>query len=307
MTGRFGCSTYRPQRALTMLFIDGLGIGSENPRENPMARFNPRILCIFESTAGPVMAEGRVLPTDVRMGVAGTPQSATNQTTLFTGTNAAQRLGRHVSGFPNGSLKELIRQRSLMRRLHRQGCQVTFANAYRPAFFSNRPRWVSVTTVMCETAGVRLRTFHDLEQDRALYMDYTNRLLREQGLDLPLRSPGEAARILVNLAAEYEFCLYEYFLTDLVGHRGDLEQATEILVHLDEFLSVLVEETLPGRSLLVTSDHGNIEAMSHKGHTQNQVATFFWGEICEQVRDRDSISLVEISSVIENYLTAHQQ
>ena len=117
-------SSYRPERALTMLFIDGLGIGSENPRENPMARFNPRVLGIFESSAGPVMAEGRILPTDVRMGVAGTPQSATNQTTLFTGTNAAQRLGRHVSGFPNASLKELIRQRSLMRRLHSQGYKV---------------------------------------------------------------------------------------------------------------------------------------------------------------------------------------
>ena len=174
-----------------------------------------------------------------------------------------------------------------------------------PAFFSNRPRWVSVTTVMCETVGVRLRTLDDLQQNRALYMDYTNLLLRERGFDLPLRSPGAAARILANLAADYEFCLYEYFLTDLVGHRGDLEQATEVLMQLDEFLSVLVEETLPGRSLLVTSDHGNIEAMGHKGHTENQVATFLWGEICQQIRDRDSISLVEISSVIENHLTAH--
>lgn len=121
--------------------------------------------------------------------------------------------------------------------------------------------------MMCETAGVRLRTLHDLEQNRALYMDYTNHLLQERGFDLPLCFPGEAARILANLAAEYEFCLYEYFLTDLVGHRGDLEQATEVLVHLDEFLSVLVEETLPGRFLLVTTDHGNIEAMSHKDHT----------------------------------------
>ena len=86
---------------------------------------------------------------------------------------------------------------------------------------------------MCETAGVRLRTLHDLEQDRGLYMDYTNHLLQERGFDLPLRSLGEAARILANLAAESEFCLYKHFLTDLVGHRGDLEQATEVLVHLD--------------------------------------------------------------------------
>ena len=138
-------------------------------------------------------------------------------------------------------------------------------------------------------------------------MDYTNRLLRERGLDLPLRSPGEAARILANLAAEYEFCLYEYFLTDLVRHRGDLGQATEVLIQLDEFLTVLVAETLPGRSLLVTSDHGNIEAMDHQRHTEKQVATFLWGEMCRQIRDRDSISLVEISSLIENYLTARQQ
>ncbi len=54
-----------------MLFVDGLGIGSKNPLENPMARFNPRVLHIFEPAAGPAMAGGRVLPTDVRMGVAG--------------------------------------------------------------------------------------------------------------------------------------------------------------------------------------------------------------------------------------------
>ncbi len=40
MTGRSDSSSYRPERALTMLFIDGLGIGSENPvKRNIIERY----------------------------------------------------------------------------------------------------------------------------------------------------------------------------------------------------------------------------------------------------------------------------
>ena len=36
-----------------------------------------------------------------QLGIEGLPQSATGQTALFTGINAAQLLGRHLFGFPN--------------------------------------------------------------------------------------------------------------------------------------------------------------------------------------------------------------
>ena len=286
-----------------MVFIDGLGIGPRDPDRNPLARFNPQVLSVFEEAIGPVRGNGIVLQTDAQMGIGSMPQSATNQTTLFTGTNAAAILGGHLSGFPNKALKEMLGKHSLMQRLQARGIDTAFANAYHPRFFTHRPRWISVTTVMCETAGVRLRTLEDLHDERALYMDYTNQLLRERGCAVPLHSPRKAAKILSKLARNYSFCLYEYFLTDLVGHRGTLEEATRMLDNLDEFLSVLVEQTLPQRSLLVTSDHGNIEVMSHKGHTGNKVPTIIWGDMQALVAGKSSISLAQISSLVENFLS----
>ena len=291
----------RKSDGLIMIFVDGLGLGPGDPTTNPLARFKPRALTAIDGH--PPLYQGRVLATRTDMGIEGTPQSATNQTSLFTGVNGPKLLGRHLSAFPNRRLREIVREKSIMRRLRDAGRTTAFANAYSPPFFSKRPRWVSVTTVMCESAGVRLRTFDDLRLGRALYMDYTNRLLREQGLDIPSRSPDQAGRLLAQLARDYDFCLYEYFLTDLVGHRGTIQEATRLLRDLDTFVAALLDQVDSGCSVLLTSDHGNIESMDHARHTHNRVPTFLWGPIGSLAPDSDQFSLTDISHLIEMYLT----
>lgn len=287
------------------IFIDGLGVGEKNSAINPLAAFEPQVLRVFQGQMGPFPRRGTGLVTDACLGVAGLPQSATGQTSLLTGLNAARRLGRHLQGFPNQVLKALIERESLFQRLQRRGLSVTFANTYTPGFFEKRPRRVSVSTVMCETAKVPLWRLEDLRDGRSLFMDFTNRALQERGFEIPLRTPAQAAQVLLDLAARYHLCFYEYFLTDLVGHRGTFEEAVDLLRQLDLFLAAVVEQVdLERLSVVVCSDHGNIEQMDSPQHTTHSVPTLLWGGIQKVIPTHCSkFSLVDVAPLIEDFVS----
>ena len=293
------------ENRVIFIFIDGLGIGDRNPDVNPLAAFEPKILRLYQDTLGPFPFQGQCLVTDAQLEVAGTPQSATGQTALLTGVNAAAHLGRHLQGFPDRTLKGLIAEHSLFRRLKQAGLQVTFANTYTPGFFEKPPRWPSVTTVMCETARVPLHRLDDLVAQRSVFMDFTNRILRERGHQVPLRTPSEAARILLDLSRNYHLCLYEYFLTDLTGHRGNLEEAVRLLEQLDDFLFAVIQGAdLETTSVIISSDHGNIEKMDQKQHTTNPVGTLLWGPIQgEAPRKSGPFGLTGVAPMIERALS----
>ena len=192
---------------VVFIFIDGIGIGPRDQRSNPLACFSGKVLRFFRDENVELPDRGRCVPTDACLGVQGVPQSATGQTTLFTGINAAVEVGRHVQGFPSGRLRQLISSQSIFRTLMNKHFRVTFANAYTPRYFEKHPRWISATTHMCESAGVQLRTIENLGSGAALFMDFTNRILLDLGIDVPINSPGRAAEILVNLSRDYDLCL----------------------------------------------------------------------------------------------------
>ena len=291
------------KRSLLLIFIDGLGIGPGEPGRNPLAGFDAQVLRLASEALGPFPSGGVCVPTDASLETQGLPQSATGQTTLFTGVNAPKRLGRHMQGFPGPSLKSLIEQNSLFKSMKDHGYKVTFANAFTPRFFTDRPRWVSTTTFMSESAGIELRQLDALKSGRSLFMDFTNRYLLEKGMNVPLRSPEDAGDILVELSRDYDLCLYEYFLTDLEGHRGTYESAVELLVELDRFLVRVVNSIdLDRCSLAITSDHGNIEDMSSNRHTRNPVPTILWGEIRKFLPpEKRCLRLDDITPLIERY------
>ena len=58
-------------------------------------------------------------------------------------------------------------------------------------------------------------------------MDFTNRILIESGEDVAERSEEEAATVLARIVAENRFTLYEYFITDKVGHAQDMALARD--------------------------------------------------------------------------------
>ena len=83
------------------------GLGLEE-QSNPFFNVKtPFLTSLFEGksltreASGKDYAGATLLALDAVLGVKGRPQSATGQTSLFTGVNAAAVLGRHLRGFPN--------------------------------------------------------------------------------------------------------------------------------------------------------------------------------------------------------------
>lgn len=286
-----------------LLFIDGLGIGRRD-EHNPLARLGSDAspLALFQGEEPALPFEGVLARTDARLGVEGRPQSASGQTTILTGVNAPAAIGYHKQGFPNEALREIIAARSIFIQLKQAGIEpVTFANAYTPRFFNSRPRWVSATTTAVEAAGLAFRTIEDLRAGRAVYQDFTNRVLIESGFDAPERTPEEAAATLAGIVSEHRFTLYEYFITDRVGHAQDFEGALAVLSNLARFVrATLAQVDLARTTVVLTSDHGNIEDLSRRNHTLHDVPTLAWGAAREfvgrRVRDLADITpaLVEI-------------
>ncbi|MEJ2144866.1 MAG: peptidase [Acidobacteriota bacterium] len=289
------------ERAVLMIFLDGVGIGKDDPEINPFARIDARIFNEFEDRNGRLPGQGVCLRTDACLGVEGLPQSATGQVTLFTGENAARYLGYHLQGFPNRALKDRLRAESIFRRVRSLGGEVVFANAYTPRYLERKRSWVSATTAMCESAGVPLRTVSDVAAGRAVYFDPTNARLIRNGFDVPVRTVEQSAEVLVSLTRASNLCLYEYFLTDRAGHRGTLEEAAEVADEADRLVSAAVELIdLTRSSLLVCSDHGNLEDKTTRLHTRNPVPTLVWGELCNFLPATPTLQ--DIAPALKGYL-----
>ncbi len=298
-------------RSVLLFFIDGLGIGargSANPLDG-LADAAP--LALFQGETSQTVFDGIVVPTDACLGVDGRPQSASGQTTILTGVNAPALLGYHKQGFPNKALLEIIQEHSIFLQLKRaEVTPISFANAYTKRFFEERPRWVSATTAAVEAAGLSFRTIRDLRNDQAVYQDFTNAVLLERGESAALRTPDEAARVLARIVSENRFTLYEYFITDQVGHAQDMTAAKSVLQNLARFIrELLARLDLHRTSVILTSDHGNIEDLSSRNHTLNDVPTIVWGAHQDLISTRIR-SLADITPLVVETLTtsakAHQ-
>ncbi len=293
-----------PESSVLLFFIDGLGIGTRGPF-NPLDNLQGATpLAVFQNEAPESCFEGIVIPTDPCLGVEGRPQSASGQTTILTGVNAPGTLGYHKQGFPNKALLEIINQHSIFRQLREAGVSpVTLANAYTSRFFDKRPRWVSATTAAVEAAGMAFRTLDDLKRGSAVFMDFTNRILIERGEDVSERSEEEAATVLADITAENRFTLYEYFITDKVGHVQDMPKAQVVLSSLAHFIrELLARLDLKRTTVILTSDHGNIEDLSSRNHTLHAVPTIVWGAQRERIAARIQ-TLADITPAIVALLT----
>ena len=288
-----------------LFFIDGLGIGTRGA-DNPLLQIaGVEPLAHFINETSSVIFDGILIPTDPRLGIEGRPQSASGQTTILTGINAPKHLGYHKQGFPNQILRDVISEHSIFLQLKNLNIEPnTFANAYTPKFFTETPRWKSATTCAIEAANETFRKLPDLFGRAALFHDFTNRHLIELGFDAPVFSPSEAGEILANLVERYRFTLYEYFITDKIGHAQSHEKAAEYLPQLAEFVrETLRKIDLETTTVILTSDHGNIENLAVKNHTLNDVPTIVWGrkrhEIAKLIKDLSDITPTIISLLNE--------
>jgi hypothetical protein len=229
---------------------------------------------------------------DACMGVDGLPQSATGQAALFTGVNAPALVGRHISAFPTAPLRELIAEKSLLKQVADQGGRVLFANAHSELFWEmirQKRRPMGVSTLTALAAGAPIPTMDDLRAGRAVLWDITHEVARGYlGYELALVAAEEAGARLARLAAEYDLVLFESFLPDLAGHRrGDPEW---VLRRLDPFLGSVLTRRSADTTVVVCSDHGNIEDTSTKAHTRNPVPLLVVGPAAHCFREAKAIT-----------------
>ncbi|HEV7474706.1 MAG TPA: alkaline phosphatase family protein [Pyrinomonadaceae bacterium] len=293
--------------SVLLFFIDGLGIGSRGPL-NPLDGLDgAEPLALFKDEPLTTIHDGIVVPTDACLGVDGRPQSASGQTTILTGVNVPATLGYHKQGFPNAAMLEIIRERSIFLQLTRAGIKpITFANTYTDKFFEERPRWVSATTATMEAAAIPFRKVIDNKAGKAVFHDFTNQALLDRGEDVELRTPDEAAAVLARVVSENQFTLYEYFMTDKAGHAQDMQAAKTVLRNLASLIrGVLDKIDLRQTSVILTSDHGNIEDLSSRNHTLNAVPTIIWGANRNRIASHIK-TLADITPAIVDVLTRRE-
>lgn len=283
-------------RKILFLFIDGVGLREISP-DNPVNHEVCPTLCR--------LVEHHGKPIDACLGVEGLPQSATGQSTMFTGVNTAKYMGRHCEGFPGPNLRLLIEKSNLFLSLKERGKRVKFADAYLvdSADELAPKRFKSVTTVMALTTPEVVSTVNDLIDDDAVMQDLTRETIQDRWPDIPVVRPEDAAQHLFDVALQYDFTLFEYFQTDVAGHSMDYNRACSVLREYDRFLAALLRFTqAAGITIVLTADHGNIEAMSMRTHTFNQVPFIVVGPGEQAMRDSVN-SLVDVTPMILNEMT----
>ena len=273
------------------LFIDGVGL-RDAATDNPV---NPEVcpaLCRLIAKHGK--------PIDARLGIDGPPQSATGQATMFSGVNCAAAMGKHCEGFPGPNLRKIIETDNLFKQLRSKGKEVCFSDAYLvdSAEELAARRFKSVTTVMALTTPETIRTVDDLQNGQAVMQDLTRETIQDRWPDIAVIPPQRAAEHLASIVRQFDFTLFEFFQSDVAGHSMDYARACAALRTYDRFLASIVRFTeAMGVTLVMTSDHGNIENISERGHTLNPVPFVAFGPKEEFLRERVS-SLVDVTPAL---------
>jgi hypothetical protein len=143
-------------------------------------------------------------------------------------------------------------------------------------------------------AGLPLRTWNDVRQNRALTGTMTHELESRFNWEdlgesaLPIRSAEEAARVLVALANEHDFTFYKYQLADLVSHTGQVELARAVFSRIESFVEAVLKQIDAGETVvIITSDHGHLEQVAFtKGHPKSRVPTWYFGQEPETQADQ---------------------
>jgi len=294
-----------------MVFLDGVGIGKKDYQFNPFFKYGFKA---FEKIFGSIpsldsqrLTNGThfLFPTDATLGVEGLPQSGTGQASLFCGFNAPKFVGKHYGPFPYTTTIPILQKDNILVYFKDKYRSSYFANAYPKVFFdyvnSGRSR-LSVTTLTCSLSGIRLNSVTDVRVGRALTAELTNERWNQRlGYKLKVIKPKTAARRLLRIAEKYKFTLYEYYLSDHIGHLRLANEFEKIFSELNEFLFTLLNEVDSKKmTLIICSDHGNLENLSVKTHTLNPALTITTGrgakEIAECVTD-----ITQVKEAVLNY------
>lgn len=315
---------------ILFFFLDGVGLGADDPGTNPLVRASmPDVNTLLEghkiianghntsTGVGPWLIHTRrasLLALDACLGIEGMPQSASGQASLLTGKNVPGLLGAHVGPKPDPAVMGILNHGTLFSHLSEQKLKTSLANAYPPRYFTSIERGYRIPGVIvlaAKYAGMHINTRDDLAHGEAISADFTAQGWREHlGLvDTPLLNPHQAGERLADLAAGNELTFFEYWLTDVAGHHQDMQNACELLELFSHVLGSLVSAWDDDQGLiLITSDHGNLEDLSTRHHTRNDVPLILIGsqilrerfiEVLFQVnRSKTKLDLTDITPAI---------
>lgn len=215
---------------------------------------------------------------DATLGYEGRPQSATGQTTLLTGVNAAAAMGRHYGPWPGPTLRALLERDTLFHLAQGVG-GAALANAYPREYFealSGRRLRTNAPVAAARSAQVKLRDLASYRAGEAVAADVDGARFVAWKPDLPLQGARGAAAALTNIAANCAFTFFDVWSSDALGHAQDRAGALRLLANLDLMLSELLAASTE-LTVVVTSDHGNIEDLSSSRHTANPVPLLVFG------------------------------
>jgi hypothetical protein len=275
---------------ILFIFLDGVGLGGPDPATNAFVTAGIPTLTALLGGRRPLAdtprtetARALFIPTDAALGVAGPPQSASGQAAILTGLNVPQLIGGHWGPKPNAAVADLVRQHSLLLALKARGLDAALLNAYPQRYtdaIASGRRSYSAVPLAFAAAGYPFFNTDDLRAGRALSADFTGEGWRTELKvpDAPVYSLPAAGAKLAELARTRSFSFFEHWPTDVAGHRGTLAEARQVLERFDAVLGGLLAAWDDEAGLIViTSDHGNLEDLSHTHHTLNQVPTFVIG------------------------------
>ncbi|MCP4358493.1 MAG: hypothetical protein GY796_10800 [Chloroflexi bacterium] len=301
-------------RYVHLFFMDGVGLGEADSETNPFMTARMPHLRALLGEGWFVRGHGRIttnrasfIPTDPNLGIEGRPQSATNQAAILTGRNVPQLVGEHYGPKPNAAVREQIHQGTLFSEVVAAGGQAALLTPYPKGYFdavNSGKRLYSAVPEAAVHAGLNLMTSADLRDGRAVSPDFTGQGWHNfLGItDIPILTLGAAGQQIARIARHYHFSFFEHWPSDRAGHRGPLADAVTHLEMIDGALGGLMSAWDESAGLLIiSSDHGNIEAKDHRQHTRNPVPTILMGpghaELAAQIVD-----LTDIAKIARQFL-----
>ncbi len=307
-TNKPALATMKNGRYVHLFFLDGVGLGGNDPDVNPFVTANlPHLTNLLGEdwylARQPIITErASLVPTDANLGMPHKPQSATGQATILTGRNVPELVGEHYGPKPNTAVQQVIAQGTLFQEVVEAGGQAALITPYPQGYFdavARGKRLLSAVPLAATQAGLPLMTADDLRNGRAVSPGFTGQGWHDHlgYTDIPLLTLEEAGRQIAQVASRYQFSFFEHWPSDRAGHRGTLTEAASHLEMIDAVLGGLLDAWDNEKGLLIlTSDHGNIEEKHQRQHTRNPVPTLLVGpghaQLAAQILDLRDIAKV---------------
>ena len=296
-----------------LIFLDGIGLGDNDPAINPFAVMDTPTLHQLSGgkrwlrdTPRTETKRAVFLPTDASLGISGRPQSATGQAAIMTGLNVPKLIGEHYGPRPNAPIRDILNNGNLFKTLVANNKTAALINPFPPPFHAAVERGKRLPSSIQQSvlsAGLPLFTEKHYYERQALSPDWTGegwtRFLGYE--DAPVYNAEEAGIKLVELTRQRDFTMFSTWFTDEIGHRGPFESGVMFMERFDKVMEAALDEWDDDEGLIIiTSDHGNMEVQGDRRHTENQIPTVVIGS----AKDNFADGFTDLTHITPGILTA---